>query len=62
MQRRNEDQYKDPAQPIPQDWARLIRKLRWIGLEEEAARLEFAVSTLPPEKKGSVSCGPFNTD
>jgi hypothetical protein len=62
MQRRNEDHYKDPAQPIPQDWARLIRKLRWIGLEEEAARLEIAVSTLPPEKNGSVSCGPFNTD
>ncbi len=51
-----------PAQPIPQDWARLIRKLRWIGMEEEAERLEFAVSTLPPEMRGSVSCGPFNTD
>jgi hypothetical protein len=62
MQRRDEDHYRDPAQPIPQDWARLIRKLRWIGLEEEAARLEFAVSTMPPEKQGSVSCGPFNTD
>jgi len=51
-----------PAQQIPQDWARLIRKLRWIGLEGEAERLEFAVSTLPPEKRGTVSCGPFNTD
>ena len=51
-----------PTKQIPQDWARLIRKLRWIGLEEEAERLEFAVNTLPPEKRGSVSCGPFNTD
>jgi len=51
-----------PAQQKPQDWARLIRKLRWIGLEGEAERLEFAVSTLPPEKRGTVSCGPFNTD
>jgi len=51
-----------PAQHSPQDWARLIRKLRWIGMEEEAQRLEFAVSTLPPEKRDSVSCGPFNTD
>jgi hypothetical protein len=28
------------------EWARLIRKLRWIGLEEQAHRLELAVSTL----------------
>jgi hypothetical protein len=62
MQHRDQDNYKDPVQPIPQDWARLIRKLRWIGLEREAARLEVAVSTLPPEKRGSVSCGPFSTD
>jgi len=48
--------------PIPEDWARLIRKLRWIGMEEEAERLEFAVSTLPPGRRGSVCCGPFNTD
>jgi hypothetical protein len=36
------------------EWARLIRKLRWIGLEEEAHRLELAVSTLPAEERGSV--------
>lgn len=41
------------------EWASLIRKLRWIGLEEEAQRLELAVSTLPPEQRGSVSVGPF---
>jgi hypothetical protein len=46
----------------PRDWARLIRKLRWIGLDEEARRLEQAVSTLPPEERGSVSVGPFSTD
>jgi hypothetical protein len=44
------------------EWARLIRKLRWIGLEEEARRLELALSTLPPEERGSVSVGPFSTD
>jgi hypothetical protein len=41
---------------------KLIRKLRWIGLEDEARRLELAVSTLPPEDRGSVSVGPFSTD
>lgn len=44
------------------EWSKLIRKLRWIGLEDEARRLELAVSTLPPEERGSVSVGPFSTD
>ena len=25
----------------PQDWAKLIRKLRWIGMEDEACRLQW---------------------
>jgi hypothetical protein len=44
------------------EWARLIRKLRWIGLEEQAHRLELAVSTLPAEERGSVLAGPVSTD
>ena len=44
------------------DWAKLIRKLRWIGLEDEANRLQDAVRTFPPEKRGTVSVGPFSTD
>jgi hypothetical protein len=44
------------------EWAKLIRKLRWIGLDDEARRLELAVSTLPPEERGTVSIGPFSTD
>jgi hypothetical protein len=44
------------------EWAKLIRKLRWIGLEDEARRLEVAVSTLLPEERGTVSVGPFSTD
>ncbi len=47
---------------VPHDWARLLRKLRWIGLEEEARRLEFAVSTLPPEQRHGVSLEVSNTD
>lgn len=47
---------------VPHDWARLLRKLRWIGLEEEAKRLELAVSTLPPEERCGASFGPFSTD
>jgi len=44
------------------DQMRLIRKLRWIGLEEEARRLELAISTLPSEERGSVLAGPLSTD
>jgi hypothetical protein len=49
-------------QSVPHDWARLIAKLRWIGLEEEAKKLELALRTLPPEERCGVSFGPFNTD
>jgi len=42
----------------PRDWARLIRKLRWIGLEDEARRLELAVLTVPGERRGSILGGP----
>jgi len=46
----------------PNDWSKLIRKLRWIGMEEEAIRLQHAVRSLPPEERGTVSAGPFSTD
>ncbi len=62
MQRLTEIDVTIVAQQVPHDWARLIRKLRWIGLEDEARRLETAVSTLPPDERCGVSCGPFSTD
>ena len=46
----------------PREWAKLIRKLRWIGMEDEARRLQTAVSSLPPDERGTVSAGPFFTD
>ena len=46
----------------PKDWTKLIRKLRWIGMEEEVSRLQAAVRTIPPDERGSVSAGPFSTD
>jgi hypothetical protein len=41
--------------------AKLIRKLRWIGMEEEARRLELALSTLPAEER-AVWAEPSGTD
>ena len=51
-----------PINRQPQEWAKLIRKLRWIGMEDEAAHLQMAVSSLPADERGTVSAGPFSTD
>jgi hypothetical protein len=50
------------AQPLPRDWARLIQKLRWIGLDDEAARLEWEVSNIPVERRRDVTLDPADTD
>jgi hypothetical protein len=62
MKRGREKEASSIDRESSQEWGKLIRKLRWIGLEDEARRLELAVSTLPPEERGSVSVGPFSTD
>jgi hypothetical protein len=41
---------------------KLIRKLRWIGLEEEAARLQDALRVVAPEHRGTVIADSNNTD
>ncbi len=41
------------AHQQPQDLAKLIRKLRWIGMEDEACRLQRAVASLPPDARGT---------
>jgi hypothetical protein len=52
------DEIAGQAQPLPRDWACLIRKLRWIGLDDEAARLE----NLPVEQRCEVTLDPADTD
>ena len=41
---------------------KLIRKLRWIGKEEEARNMERELSEMPPMRRGSVLAEPINTD
>ncbi len=62
MELAREDDATDAKAQRSQEWAKLIRKLRWIGLEEEAERLEAALRTLPPDERAAVSMGPFSTD
>jgi len=65
MERRPTDTVADNANAMPQelnDCSRLIRKLRWIGMDEGAKQLQLALRSLPPEQRGTVSAGPFSTD
>jgi hypothetical protein len=62
MQRTHLTDINPVTQQLSAEWARLICKLRWIGLEEEARSLERAVRTVPRQERGSVSVGPFDTD
>jgi hypothetical protein len=62
MQQASGNRVISMSERSPCEWAKLIRKLRWIGLEDEARRLEMAVSTLPPDEKCIVSAEPFSTD
>jgi hypothetical protein len=41
---------------------KLIRKLRWIGLEDEATRLQDALRGVAPEHRGTVIADSNNTD
>jgi hypothetical protein len=45
-----------------QECMQLILKLRWIGLTDEADRLERAARSLAPDDRGTVLADPANTD
>jgi hypothetical protein len=55
------DERAIPVEKASREWAKLIRKLRWIGMEGEARQLELALSTLPAEER-AVSADPPSTD
>ena len=42
--------------------AKLIRKLRWIGLDEEARHLEMALRASAPNERGTVLAESASTD
>jgi hypothetical protein len=41
---------------------KLIRKLRWIGLESEADELQAVLTGFPSPRSGSLVAGPHSTD
>ena len=46
----------------PDEVIRLIRKLRWIGLEGEARELQHVLEGSPSPYRGSLVAGPHSTD
>jgi len=57
MEPMREDHIPAINQQLSRDWMRLIRKLRSIGLDPEARRLEQALRTLPAAKRSAVCDG-----
>jgi len=51
-----------PEQKASREVVKLIRKLRWIGLEREAEQLQTALGGFPSDKRASLLAGPHSTD
>jgi hypothetical protein len=56
-----EDQFDMSMMPAS-ELVKMVRKLRWIGLEEEAKRLQVALSAFPSNERATVLAGPSSTD
>ena len=51
-----------PEQKAAREVVKLIRKLRWIGLEREAEQLQTVFSGSLSDKRASPLAGPHSTD
>ena len=51
-----------PEQKAAREAVKLIRKLRWIGMEREAKELQMALSGFPSDQRASLMAGPHSTD
>jgi hypothetical protein len=51
-----------PQQRAACEVVKLIRKLRWIGMENEAKQLQTALTGFPKDTRASVLAGPHSTD
>jgi hypothetical protein len=52
MQEVRDDGLISTDQQASWEWAKLLRKLRWIGMDEEARCLEQALRAMPAEERG----------
>jgi hypothetical protein len=51
-----------PEQRRATDLVKHIRKLRWVGMEQEAARLQKALAFFPPNERAIVLTRARNTN
>jgi hypothetical protein len=51
-----------PEQKAAREVVKLIRKLRWIGLEREAEQLQIVLSRFPSDKRASLLMPPNSTE
>lgn len=62
----NQDATQPDPGPVEQrtsaELVKMIRKLRWIGLEEEAHQLQVVLNRFPPEERSVVSGTPIECD
>jgi hypothetical protein len=48
--------------PTSVELLKLIRKLRWIGLEDEARQLQAVLNRFPPEQRAVIPGTPVDCD
>lgn len=48
--------------PTPAELIKLIRKLRWIGLEDEARQLQAVLNRFPPDQRAVLPGTPVDCD
>ena len=51
-----------PEQRRVVDLVKRVRKLRWLGMEQEAAELQLALTHAPPADGATVLASPRDTD
>jgi hypothetical protein len=51
-----------PEQRRVADLVKRIRKLRWLGLEQEAAKLQLILARVPPAERAIVLASPRDAD
>jgi DNA-directed RNA polymerase specialized sigma24 family protein len=56
------EDHLDTSTVLSGELVKMVRKLRWIGMEEEAKRMQLALNALPPDRRETVLAGPPSTD
>jgi hypothetical protein len=51
-----------PDHELSDELLKLIRKLRWVGMDDDARRLQRVVGMLPANERGSILAEPPETD